>query len=212
MMHTPATEPMATPALAPTEKPMSVLAAVAAVAVDEEAGGLVAVCEIAADGDVDGISDALVEEAVDNGVLPGEPVGDVVSAFVADDMILDAAFGVLLLDVAGCAVVCGFRLEGLFGVVFCVTTRMLVLVATAVDVVAGAWISEAEADVGDETLFDDERGVLEYRGVGIELEFEAVGCVVAVGGGDAPGVFTGGAVNAGWTVEISTSSQNFLKM
>jgi hypothetical protein len=44
-MHTPATEPIAIPAFPPTERPMSVLAAVAAAEAEEE---------IAADGDVDG--------------------------------------------------------------------------------------------------------------------------------------------------------------
>jgi hypothetical protein len=57
IMHTPATEPIAMPALAPTtERPVSVLASVEADAASEEA------CELAGDGDVDYSSDIVVEK------------------------------------------------------------------------------------------------------------------------------------------------------
>ena len=128
-MHTPATEPIAIPAFAPTERPVSVPAAVETAEAEEEDVALAAVCEIAADGDVDGASDPVVKEAVDKGALLGALVGDGRSAFEADDIMLDAV---------SCDLICGSWLVGLFGVVFCVTTRMLVLVAIAVDVVGGA--------------------------------------------------------------------------
>jgi hypothetical protein len=135
-VHTPVTEPIAIPAFPPTERPMSVLAAV----VDAEAEE-----EIAADGDVDGKSDPRVEDTVDKEVLLGALVGDVESA-------LDAAFGVLLLNADDYVVVCGSWLVKLFGIVLCMTTDMLVLVTTAVDVVAVAWISDADADEVEEIL------------------------------------------------------------
>jgi hypothetical protein len=89
--------------------------------------------EITADGGVDGKSDPGVEDAVDREVLLGALARDVESAH-------DAAFGVLLVDADGCAVACGSWLVRLFGIVLCVTTNMLILIATGVDVVVGAWI------------------------------------------------------------------------
>jgi hypothetical protein len=56
------------------------------------------------------------------------------------------------LETADCANVCGFWVEGLSGVVLCVTTSILVLVATVVDVVVGAWLIGTETDVGEEIL------------------------------------------------------------
>lgn len=63
---------------------MPVLAAVAAGDAEEEGTAPVAVCDIAADGDVDGKSDHVVEEAVDKAVLQETLIGDV-SAFAEED-------------------------------------------------------------------------------------------------------------------------------
>lgn len=98
---------------------------------------------------------------------------------------LNAGLSIMLLGAAASVVVCSFWLVQLFGIIFCVSTSMLVLAATAVGIVVGVWISDAEADEGDDIQLAMKGRSIGKRGVGIKLQLEAGGCVVAVEGGDA---------------------------
>lgn len=126
-MHTPTTAPIVIPALAPTERPLSVVeAAYGPLVLDDEEEDVTPVCR----------------------PFPAEDVGDVGLAGEFEEILFEALvgeapvgglFGVLLLDVAACDVAVAFGSEGEFD---CVTT--LVLVTTAIEVRTG--VCDAEAD------------------------------------------------------------------